>query len=318
MRWVGVFIAAGSVAASFALLPSVSAAPLPPEPSNQQRRQNPGEARGQRTAGLNVGGDTVGAGAGLTDEAAPTSAPPKPIASGPPARPVRCTYWDGGTQGERLPTALVPGVAYAHELPVGTNVYKQCGYTDGPGGFEEFSTTQVPWPGFDVPAAPAPAPRNWTQDQLDLVAAKLPTPAVTLSPPAPQALLVGMTLWLHIENFAPITLPRAQTPDGQVWVEVSATPVAATWTFDAPAENPTGVVTKACADAGTLFHPGLKNGDPGCGVTFWRQTGSHTGQVQLSWTVTATSSEGPFIPTTTTTTTAFDYTVREAQAVING
>lgn len=142
----------------------------------------------------------------------------------------------------------------------------------------------------------------------------LPTPAVRTWPPAGTRGVVHLPVWLHVENWTPVS---ATASAGGLSATVEATPVRSEWDMD------DGTIT--CVDGGTAYDPAARP-DPdssSCSFTYRRSSGvrpdgTFHSSVVVVWRLRwfATNGQGGDLGELSSPPAAFDVQIEESQALV--
>lgn len=193
-------------------------------------------------------------------------------------------------------------------LEAGTQVWRICrNSTNG----DLVVSTIFAWD----PARPSTlAPTAAELAQVAMNQVSLSAPRIRTWPPTGSVSVVGVPVWLHVEDWAPVS---ASATAGGLTATVQATPVRATWQMD------DGSVT--CSDAGTVYDPASRV-DPGsssCSFTYLHSSGSRPGQafhstVTVVWHLRwfANDGQGGDLGELASPATGFDLQVVESQALV--
>ena len=171
---------------------------------------------------------------------------------------IACSYFEASVNAGAEMPGVGPRVVDTSTLEAGAGVWLGCrDVTSGNLTYQSF----MQWdPASSVPLAPPAA----LLAQMAANTMTLPFPSVRTWPPSGSTALVNLPVWLHVDNWEPVS---ASASAGGLTATVEAVPVRAEWDMD------DGSVT--CTDAGTPFDPSLRP-DPGsssCSFTYVRSSG---------------------------------------------
>jgi hypothetical protein len=165
------------------------------------------------------------------------------------------------------------------------------------------------------PANPPPlAPSAAVLAQMAANRLQLPLPTVRTWPPTEGRGLVHLPVWLHLENWEPVTASAAA---GGLTATVKAVPVRVEWDMD------DGSVM--CTDAGSVYDP-TTDPEPSASTCSFTYRRSSVGRVdgrfhntatvtwRLAWT--ATNGQGADLGELTGPTADFSLRIHESQALI--
>lgn len=210
------------------------------------------------------------------------------------------------------PSAVLPGIGAqildTSTVDAGTNIWLTCRDVDsGDITFENLFT-------WNPAAPPVLTPPAAVLAQMAVNSIQLPKPGVRTWPPPGSTGLVNLPVWLHVDNWAPLS---ASAGAGGLTATVEATPVRVEWNMD------DGSVT--CAGAGSTYDVAVKP-DPGtssCSYTYRHSSGAkadrtfHDAAVivwRLRWT--ATNGEGGDLGEMPGPPTTFAVQIEESQALV--
>jgi hypothetical protein len=161
---------------------------------------------------------------------------------------------------------------------------------------------------------PVLAPSAAVLAQMAVNSIRLPKPGVRTWPPSGSAGLVNLPVWLHVDNWAPVS---ASAGAAGLTATVTATPVRVMWDMDE------GSVT--CAGAGSVYDTGVKP-DPdasSCSYTYRHSSGVNVDRTfhdssVIVWHVvwTATNGEGGDLGEMNGPPTGFGLQIEESQALV--
>lgn len=263
------------------------------------------------TAGAYTGGEATADGARVVVALPGGSTMSSPTGgygggSGAAASTISCAFFRGsGSQGAFLPGVgeQVTDTSTIEEGAITWLVCREIG--SGDITFENL----FPW---DPANPPILEPSAADLAQIAVNDIRLPRPGVRTWPPSGGSGLVNLPVWLHVENWAPLT---ASASAGGLTATVEATPVRVEWDMD------DGSVT--CDGAGSVYDASASPTSSECSFTYRRSSGVRSdlrfhNSSRMVWHLqwTATNGEGGDLGEMAGPLASFDLRIEESQALI--
>lgn len=193
-------------------------------------------------------------------------------------------------------------------LEEGTYIWLLCrDMTTGDSTFENLFA----WDPANPPVLTPPAA---VLAQMAANSVRLPLPSTRTWPPSGSPGLVNLPVWLHMDNWEPVT---ATASAGGLTATVEAVPVRADWDMDED--------TTVCSSAGSEYDPETRP-DPtssSCSYTYLRSSGvrpdgTYHNSVVVTWSLRwwATNGEGGDLGEVAGPSSSFDLVIEESQALV--
>lgn len=221
---------------------------------------------------------------------------------------IECKFFDVSVNTGAVLPSVGSHITDTSTLEEGTYIWLLCrDVTTGASTYENL----FPWDPADPPVLTPPAA---VLAQMAANTVRLPLPGVRTWPPAGSAGLVNLPVWLHVENWQPVS---ASASAGALTATVEATPVRAEWDMDEGVE--------VCSSAGSVYDPVAKP-DPkssSCSYTYRQSSGvrpddTYHATVTVTWHLrwSATNGEGGDLGEVTGPPAGFDLQIEESQALV--